>query len=81
MLGPLTCKALPPLLLADVGRCPEAAAVKMLRELQGLAAAPQVPLTAGEAGYQPCQCEFSTHTRGQKRVFCCEGDHCACLVQ
>jgi hypothetical protein len=48
VLGPLTSRALPELLLADGSRCCETAAMLLLRELQAITSAPQEPLSSGE---------------------------------
>lgn len=49
VLGPLTSRALPELLLADGSRCSETGALMLLRELQAMTSAPQEPLSSGEA--------------------------------
>jgi hypothetical protein len=49
VLGPLTSRALPELLLADGSRCSETAAMMLLRELQSMTSAPQEPLSSGES--------------------------------
>lgn len=48
VLGPLISTAVPKLLLADASRCGEAASLRMLRELQALAAFPKAALDGGK---------------------------------
>jgi hypothetical protein len=48
VLGPLTSRALPELLLADGSRCSGTAAMLLLRELQAMTSASQEPLSSGE---------------------------------
>eukprot|EP00882_Tetradesmus_deserticola_P019825 GHRQ01021366.1.p2 GENE.GHRQ01021366.1~~GHRQ01021366.1.p2 ORF type:complete len:198 (+),score=90.96 GHRQ01021366.1:790-1383(+) len=48
VLGPLTSRALPELLLADGSRCSETSAMMLLRQLQAMTAAPQESLSSGE---------------------------------
>jgi hypothetical protein len=48
VLGPLTSRVLPELLLADGSRCSETAALMLLRELQAMTSAPQEPLSSSK---------------------------------